>query len=512
MYALVRCYTHFTPMEFASLCDDALENVQTPMSPPHNEPLSKLILIIKADLLSSLRWARQHIYSWLILSPIVLGMTYLISTRVIENAREWEFPGVPVKPIAAFVVLALLGASLSRAAGELFGIGHARPQFDALPVPDSVQLHAAILLRGGRTLILTAALLLIRQRLGGELAGSMAAAATFAGLTSLAELWAAINWIHWRHTRARFAGLSSIVTLAPAVLTAGLLLSEAIAPSPQEIRLILTSVGVLSAAVLYVMLRKCHQNWRAADLDYARRLLASRPRTGFNSPLVLRRLSPSAGAQLVRDLQLTMRGFSSAVYAAIGIACLLVAAEFLSIDSHFFPAFFKIEGWLDLTWLPAAMAAKFACVPATVSLASMLPVLVGHELPHLWLERATGTTGLDMFEAKLRYTRLVSLPAPIAAWLIGLVSSQVPISYVAPLLAECLFLWLLVSSFMGAMAFEMPERTGLSFLLMVLTGLALGLLSSFIWPLGLLIFGMAGHSFTQRARIRARYFLMKGAD
>lgn len=439
-------------------------------------------------------------------------MTYLISTRVIENARDWAVPDFSLRPAAAIVVLTLIGTSLSRVAIELFGIGHPRSQFDALPVAQSVQLHAAIFIRAGRTLVLTMALLLIRQRLGGELASSIPLAAAFVALISLTELLAAITWVHWRHTQTVITAVSSLAILTPAVMIAGSLLSEIIASSHNESRLTPTSGGILAAAILYATLRQCHQRWRATDVDYAKRLLTAVKRAPLSSRLFTRRLSASAAAQLVRDLQLTLRAFSSAVYAAAGTACLLIAVEFVVINSRFFPFVFKMEGWLDLTWLPAAMAAKFACVLASASLASILPVLVEHELPHLWLERAAGTAGLDMFEAKLRYARLVSLPAPVAAWLIVLASSQIPISYAAPLLAECLFLWLLVSSFMGALAFETPERTGLSLLMMMLTGLALGLLSSFIWPIGLIIFGVASRSFTERGRMRARYLLLKGAD
>src|SRR5436853_632411 len=167
---------------------------------------------------------------------------------------------------------------------------------------------------------------------------------------------------------------------------------------------------------------------------------------------------------------------------------------------------------VHLGWLPASMAAKFGCVTACVSLTSILPILVGHELPHMWLERAAGTTGLDIFQAKLRYARLIAIPAPSIAWILAIITGQVPSSYAAPLLGECLLLWLLVSSLIGAMSFEIPERTGLALLMMSLTGLAVGLLTAFMWPIGLIIVGMAGNTFTERGRIRARYFLLKGAD
>jgi len=447
-----------------------------------------------------------------VLSPVVLGMTYLISTRIIENAREWEFPSIPAAPVAFGAVVLLLSASLSRAASEIFAIGHPRAHFDALPLSIDAQLRAAVLIRIARSLIVTAVLLLIRWRLGVEVAGVLIPTLCFVALISISELLAAINWIHLKHKRDGLAALSTLAALIPAIAVSSSIFTELLSTSAGRWRPALTAAGFIWALLIYAVLKSCNRRWRAGDIDYARRLLTSRRRASLSSPLLRWRLNASAGAQLTRDLRLTLRGFSSAVYAALGIAFLLLASEFLLINSGRFPLFFKIEGWLDLAWLPASMAAKFGCVTACVSLTSILPILVGHELPHMWLERAAGTTGLDIFQAKLRYARLIAIPAPFIAWIVAIITGQVPSSYAAPLLGECLLLWLLVSSFIGAMSFEIPERTGLALLMMSLTGLAVGFLTAFMWPIGLVVLGMAGHTFTERGRMRARYFLLKGAD
>jgi hypothetical protein len=247
-------------------------------------------------------------------------------------------------------------------------------------------------------------------------------------------------------------------------------------------------------------------------MEYARRLQSPNRFSVVSARVIERRFSPKVAAQLARDLQLTLRAFSSAVYVALAIFALWVAILVALLAAGALPQYKVSEGFLEMSWLPASMAIKFACVFATVSLASLVSVLIAYELPMMWLERATGVTGLDILQAKLWYARIVSLPAPVIVWAAGTLTGKSPFAYAAPLLAECLMLWLLVSTVMGGMSFEIPNRPGLALIIMIIMGVAAGLMASLLWIVALLIYVQAKDTLTKRGRHRARYYLITEGD
>ena len=128
----------------------------------------------------------------------------------------------------------------------------------------------------------------------------------------------------------------------------------------------------------------------------------------------------------------------------------------------------------DATWLPRALAVKFACVAAASSLAALVPLLVAHQSPHFWLERAAGVSGEEAWRAKLYYARAVTLPAAVAAWAAGVACGAAPAFYVVPLLGECLWVWWLAGTLAGGLAFETPEQPGLCVIMVVCVTLAFG--------------------------------------
>ena len=81
-----------------------------------------------------------------------------------------------------------------------------------------------------------------------------------------------------------------------------------------------------------------------------------------------------------------------------------------------------------------------------------------------------------------------------------------------PLLAECLWLWWLVSSLMGVLSFEMPTRADLAIIVNDTLGLAIGLVSAMFWPVGLIVYPSAMHSLVTRGRQRARYYMITEAE
>jgi hypothetical protein len=266
----------------------------------------------------------------------------------------------------------------------------------------------------------------------------------------------------------------------------------------------LFACAALLTAALSGLAFALHGRWRAGDSEFAKRL-GARDGWGSVGERVARRASGGARqveAQLARDLQLTLRGFSSAVHVAAGVAALTIFLLAALLTKGRLPAG-EAEGFWSATFLPRVLAVKFACVIAAVSLASVLPVLVAHQQPHFWLERSTGVRGMDAWRAKLYFARVTTLPAPLAAWVVGVASGGVPVVYALPLLAECVWLWWLVSTLVGGLAFEMPERPGLALILMACVGLAVGGFTSALWPMGLAIYAFGIPQLLMRGMMQA---------
>jgi hypothetical protein len=466
-----------------------------------------------------MRWARQHIYSWLVLAPLVLGLTYFTIVRVAGNLPPWQPSRSFAIAMAALFETVLIGLSLSRASAELYHLRRPEAYFDALPLNTNTHLLLALAGRLGRTAVVAGAILLARSLLAESdwlSPINLLGIVLFIVITSLAEVYGALNWIHWRHTRDKTAAITSLFAILLNVILGSLLLSLIIKPEQFSFRFeyLLFAFSGLSAAFLYNLARRSHERWRTSDIEYAKRLESSSRWNVFDVRLIKRKLAPTVAAQLARDLQLTLRAFSSAVYVVILVTALWVVAMVIVLIEDLFPfaANFSIAGWLDLSWLPQSMAIKFACVLITASLASLLPLLVAYELPILWIERAVGSTGFDIWQAKLWYARIVTAPAPLIAWTAGLLTGKEPLSYAVPLLAECLFLWWLVSSIIGALSFEMPTRPGLAIIVMATVGLAAGAFTTLLWPFGILIYAQSIGALTDRGRHMARYYLMTNGD
>jgi hypothetical protein len=478
---------------------------------------NKTLLLIGASVLSQLRWAKQHVYTWLILTPIVLGMSYLSLSELGDNIAVWQPSPSMALLVAAAFALCLTGLSLSQATVELYHIRRPESIAEALPVAARTHLHAALASRTLRTSVMAALLLTSWLVIGeGELRASrrFPAIVLFIAVTALAGTFSALNWIHWNHTRNAAAALGATLITALSVALDGALLVQALRPGllPEASRGVVISIGAIWAAALYFITRRLHERWRVSDTEYAKRLQLHGRWSMFSARSFERRFGRVVAAELARDLQLTIRAFSSAVYVTAGLAALTIAGLVVVLTGDLLPESATDYSYLDATWLPPALAIKIACVIASTALASLLPVLIAYELPLLWVERAVGTTGLDIWQAKLWYARIISSPAPVLAWLAGTMTGESPWSYSIPLLAECVIIWWAVSSIIGSISFEMPTQPGLAIITMVIVGAAVGILSALLWPVGLLIYGYAMHSLTMRGRARARYYLITEGD
>ncbi|MCA1592627.1 MAG: hypothetical protein LC754_08270 [Acidobacteria bacterium] len=486
--------------------------------------MSHLKLIVGAGARDALRWARQHLYALLILTPLVLGMTYAGVGRLVSEHAELEPSPVACVLLAVLAVACLVALSMSRASTELYHLRGPESALDTLPVSVDTHLWSALAQRIARTAAVGLVALVARVTLGGG-DGAATTATTgaslllpslvlFVGLLALVETLLALGWIHGGRVRGRARAALSFAALLPTVAACGLLLLMIVGPGKLAARWhagLLVGSALLSAALFFVVLR-LHRSWRASDLEYAKRLQPG-SRLSMGGARALRRLfkSPPVAAQLARDMRLTLRGFSSAVYAVAGIAALVFVVLLAALTTGWLPSGVARTGF-EATWLLPVMAVKFAAVFACATLASLVPVLVAHQAPHLWLERSVGTPGAELWRAKLWYARLISLPAPLIAWALGAASGAVPLFYVLPLFGEVVWLWWLVSTVVGTLAYEMPDQPGLAIILMLCAGLAAGFVVSLLWPMGLALYAFGLQQMFMRGQHLAHLHLVKEGD
>lgn len=480
--------------------------------------MKKLRLVIGASVREQVRWAGQHLYTLLILSPLVFGISYATLSRLAEEAPAWQ-PSLSLSLLlSAGFVYSLIGLSLTRASTEIYHLRTPESVLDALPVELSTQLHAALLKRIVRTAIFGLLLLIVRALTGAGGFFDVRALPPLACLVlivALSQLIVALNWIHWGHTKRGAAAAGAILTSMVSAMTAGALLLLVVRPSVMPVGLTrwLLIGGAAWACALYLLTRVLHARWRAADIEYAKRLQAGGRLSAFGAHVLSRRFERAVAVQLARDLQLTLRAFSSAVYVALFIFALLLAALLTVLVTGWLPAVAREPGWFEATWLPAVMAAKIACVLMSAACSVLVAVLVAYQLPHFWLERATGATGRQMWQTKLWYARVMSLLAPLLAWLIAIVTGSVPFFYALPLLAECVWLWWLVSTLIGALSFETPDRPELAIVLMISSGAVFGLFVTIFWPIGFVPFATnVIRGLTERGEQRAKFCLLTEGD
>lgn len=505
--------------------------------------MTKFLLITQAGVRDTLRWARRHLYSILILSPMVVGMTYATVSRVTSYVPAgWQPSPVAGLACAWLVEACIVGLSLSRASTEIYHLRTPLSFLDAMPVKIVTHFHAALSMRLVRTSVVCLALVVARWLLHDDGGGASVAATgnvptgdasngeafisfpliihlvLCVALTACGEVFAALHWIHWGHTREKGHAALALVALVPTIVLAGVFLLLVVSPEVLTGRVQgwATGAGFVWVATLYVLSRRAHDRWRASDIEYAKRLQTAGGWSVFKTRAMRRVGGRAVAAQLARDLQLTVRAFSSAVYVCTGMAALWMLALAVVLLTGLVPPVKLLASgetdmlarFLETTWLAPVLAAKVACVLAVASLASLVPVLVAYQLPHLWLERAARARGAEMWRAKLLYTRIITLPAPLVACVLAVTTGATPFFYALPLLVECLWLWWMLSTLLGALSYEMPDQPGLSIMLLSFISAGAGLFSAALWPVGIAAYGMSIDQVRERGAHRAHVYLV----
>ncbi len=480
--------------------------------------MKSLLLLLAASSRSQIRSVMSHLYSWLILTPMVIGITWLSVSRLTEDVSLQSLSFGQLWLAGTIGSVALIGFALSRTVTDIYHVSRPESYIDVLPVAANTHFDFALLSRFSRTLFVGLAILLLKWLLGESLSlwasGWLAA---YVLLMTIAEMLAALFFVHGLRQKQMSFRLAAFLLLVPVTIVAGAMLAAVFKPH-RLVKQMTFAIGMLVFLTLTGIARKLHQKWRADDLEHARHLQSESRLSLFRWQRFRRRFSPSVAAQLARDLQLTWRGFSSSVYVVVVIAVALLIALFALLQANLFAPYGEQLSWFDAARLYQIYAVKITCALATTTLAVLTPVLVAYQLPHLWLERTTETSGLDLWQAKLQYTRIVSAVAPLLSFAVGAATGSLPSFYLPLLFAECLMIWWALSSLIGAFAYEMPTRSGLAIILMATIGTAggaaaaFGLLTSALLPFGALIYAQAMQGLTEKGRARARYLLLIGDE
>jgi len=77
-----------------------------------SQSMKQLSLLITASIRAQMREAKNHLYAWLILTPMVLSITYLSASRLAENVSLALVSFSQVWLIGALFCLSLMGFTL----------------------------------------------------------------------------------------------------------------------------------------------------------------------------------------------------------------------------------------------------------------------------------------------------------------------------------------------------------------------------------------------------------------
>jgi hypothetical protein len=240
--------------------------------------------------------------------------------------------------------------------------------------------------------------------------------------------------------------------------------------------------------------RAAYAAWRDAEVERAQ---AAAGRTVLTLPALDRllnaRFGEEVGAQMTRDLRLTLRAATPAVWTCAAAAALFLAAMPAAIANAWVP-----EQWTVLLLLVLTGA-------ATLCLSALAPVLLQRHMASLWVEQSSGVPPEAMLKARKYFALIVSLPAAIAACLVAL---MLPGPWTAVyFIARALLAWVSVATLIGAVAFDIAAAPGIGLMFAGLIALAVCGMYGFdqFWPIGLFLYAYLMHMLNERAETAASH-------
>ena len=236
------------------------------------------------------------------------------------------------------------------------------------------------------------------------------------------------------------------------------------------------SPSAVAVPVAYAVAAYGFVRWRIEDRDVAQEALA---RARHSSPAVERLadrwLGPRIGAQVVRDLRLIRRGFSTEPYLAAALAILFPAlAVWASVR-------------FDLPPNRRVWAVEIATVLGAFSLAAITHALVRYERERVWIDLVSGVALEEFPRAKMWVARALAVPA-FAVGCVAAVAVGVPLGPVQ-IVALGWLAWA-TASMTSVFCYEVKERPVAGLVLAFLAAVGLNVLVS-IYDFGHILWYLA---------------------
>lgn len=426
-----------------------------------------------------------------------------VSSYLQQAAPGWT--DAELQAAALLLAAALVAGGLAPAVRNVFAVRSASGYLDALPVPTVTKLHSALAAQLALNIpaflaVWLLTLILARVGAGDALSALLLPAAALAAFVQVVLALVLVRFNGF--ARSRLALLTAVVlaivwfsAATPAVAWLALPLKLVAAPIAAVLSsalgreaqspVILVLAGFLA---LYAVARWAYLSWRD---EYRERAEASAGRARLlprAQRLLTGRLGRPTAAQVTRDLRLTMRGFSPAVYVA-GAAALLF--ELAGVSAWLY-------GWIPPIWLSSFLLICLAM--ATLSLSAVAPLLLEFQLPRMWLEQGSGVDSVTLWKSKMYLAGAVSAPA-YAATVAVLFAYEPDVGAAAYLAFRAMLVWLTVASVIGVLAFEIAPAPVLGMLLggVFAVGLSAMYTLADVWPMGLFLYAYLMNGLMQRA-------------
>lgn len=447
--------------------------------------MSALAQVARYRALAARRLLAERAFSILVMGPLIIGGAAWIFQAYIEaigrTLREGADPRLAANAaaLAGAVFGALVVARFSSAVRDVFALDPADHYLDALPVVPSALFHTALLTRFAHALPVVLVLLVgvhlaspPNVTLGRTIASAALPLVGVAAALAVVETALALVLVR--------LGVVGAVRLAVAgVAIAGI---AAVAASIFE-------WGALALAVpAYFVAAFGFRAWRVEDRERAREALARARRTGAGYERIADRLfGPRTGAQVLRDLRLVRRGFSTSVYAAAGAAMLLPAAAawLVARDDVGVEAGFQIV--------------EAATILAAFSLAAITHALAEYERSRVWIDVTSGVAASEFPRAKRWTGRLLAAPAAVVGSLAA-ASAGLPVDVWE--VGKLFWLAWATGTITGVMCYEAEGRAALGVFFAFIAAVGFAILFAVypsLWPFWFVGYYYASWNIFERA-------------
>ncbi len=480
-------------------------------------------LPLRAKLLTVKRALGAHWFSVVVLAPMIVAGFYFILEPNVVQAGGWlrrgapDWTGADLAAAGFLLSAALVAAGLPSALRHAYALGLPEAYLDALPISADARFRALLagqLLRNVPAWIGLAAIFHLLASEGQDaLLPSLGTTLTVILEVAALQILTALTLVHraWLRPARLLAIGASIVLICVLVRfepLAGLLLLPLLpaasffqAAMVAALEVDLVPSGWLSqwpaqaagALAIGVLAWGAYRNWRDAEVERAEEAIGRKAFTIAGLDALLRgRFGAEVGAQLARDLRLTLRAATPAVWTCSAAALLFLGAMPTAIVNRWAP-----EQWMAVLLLTLTGLAVF-------SLSAIAPVLLQRQAPALWTEHASGVSPEDMLKARKYFTLIVSFPAAVLACA---VLPLYPGSWGAAVwfAARAALAWISVSTMVGAAAFDVAAAPGLGLMLMGLASAGVCGMYGFneLFPIGLFLYAYLMHHLSERAESAA---------